>query len=674
MEKLYSIIECEGFTDVDIHHVGGLWVWIAFKNQSACQKFKNKVSLRAYFSDINPVMRNFVVDERMVWIEIEGLPLCAWGSKALKEIRESWANSCSSKMIMEKMDASTNDSELGSCPPGFEFLKHDKKDVSQTVDEGNSQLSNCCPKRFCSRCATSFGSKRRIKSVSSSSDGKKGVNMVNMFKLKSMWGNFQFNFACSSARGHSEGIISMWYTGIFVKSSIQCGENFVVVDDWINELAKLDRIYALDAAQKAKVKWDIEGDKNTSFFHGLLKQRRRLQMVKGIMHDGEWCTNPEHVKRTFLDFYRDKFSASQFVTPNLPQSRYNHLSAEEIEELERPVTIDEIKYAVWQCGSDKRPGPYGFSFKMSVLVNGSLTGEIDLHRGLRQGDPLSPFLFIIAMEWLHLAIEKAIEDNKISRALIGVDRVKVSHLFYVDDMVFLTKWTARDVDGILNVLNEFYNSLGLKINVKKSNMYGVGVLLDEIANMTASTRCTAGNLPFNYLGITIGASMTSKGMWDKGSQEDAKKIAWVVWEKVIAEKERGGLGIGSLASFNLALLQKWRWRFFNVDGALWCNVVKAIHGEYEGLDNREISRVKTCTWARIIGGGTEYQQLQVLTQAISHVALREGLDKLWWDIDIQAKEVWKRMYNWCQVYVRDINDLSNGLIGVITILMPEIVK
>nr|GEW35333.1 RNA-directed DNA polymerase, eukaryota, reverse transcriptase zinc-binding domain protein [Tanacetum cinerariifolium] len=204
------------------------------------------------------------------------------------------------------------------------------------------------------------------------------------------------------------------------------------------------------SCSKAKVKWDIEGDENTSFFHGLLKQRRRLQMVQGIMHDGEWCTDPEQVKRTFLEFYRDKFAASQFVTPNLPQSRYNHLSAEEIKELERPITIDEIKYAVWQCGSDKFPGPDGFSFK---FVNK---------------------YWEIMKQDIH----------------------------------------PIDVDGILNVLNEFYNSLGLKINVGKSNMYDVGVSLDEIANMAASTGCAAGNLPFSYLGITSGESMATKGRWD----------------------------------------------------------------------------------------------------------------------------------------------------------------
>nr|GEW76799.1 hypothetical protein [Tanacetum cinerariifolium] len=75
-------------------------------------------------------------------------------------------------------DASTNDSELGSCPPGFEFLKYDKKNGIHIVDEGNSQLNNCCSKRFHSRCTTSFGSKRRIKSASSSSDARKGVKIV----------------------------------------------------------------------------------------------------------------------------------------------------------------------------------------------------------------------------------------------------------------------------------------------------------------------------------------------------------------------------------------------------------------------------------------------------------------------------------------------------------------
>ncbi|GJZ75241.1 hypothetical protein Tco_0639706 [Tanacetum coccineum] len=60
--------------------------------------------------------------------------------------------------------------------------------------------------------------------------------------------------------------------------------------------------------------------------------------------------------------------------------------------------------------------------------------------------------------------------------------------------------------------------------------------------------------------------------------------------------DRGGLGIGSLASLNLALLQKWRWRFYNEKEALWCRVIKAIHGEDGGISKREDQRIKKDSW------------------------------------------------------------------------------
>nr|GEX81695.1 putative ribonuclease H protein At1g65750 family [Tanacetum cinerariifolium] len=184
------------------------------------------------------------------------------------------------------------------------------------------------------------------------------------------------------------------------------------------------------------------------------------------MHDGEWCTDPELVKRTFLEFYRDKFATGQFVTPNMPQSRYNHLSAEDIEELERPVTVDEIKHAVCKlpfgCNAsfitlipkvcnpmfvkDYRPiSLIGVQYKIISKLLALRLVQVVGSLGLCQGSLLSPFLFIIAIDGLHLAIEKAIVDNKISRASVGVDKVKVSYLFYADDAVFLTEWAARDV-------------------------------------------------------------------------------------------------------------------------------------------------------------------------------------------------------------------------------------
>ncbi|KAL4591374.1 hypothetical protein LXL04_004335 [Taraxacum kok-saghyz] len=74
----------------------------------------------------------------------------------------------------------------------------------------------------------------------------------------------------------------------------------------------------------------------------------------------------------------------------------------------------------------------------SVLVNGSATPEFRFFRGLRQGDPLSPFLFILAMESLHIAFSNAMIHNRFSGLSIGsVEPVVLSHLFYADDAIFI---------------------------------------------------------------------------------------------------------------------------------------------------------------------------------------------------------------------------------------------
>ena len=66
-----------------------------------------------------------------------------------------------------------------------------------------------------------------------------------------------------------------------------------------------------------------------------------------------------------------------------------------------------------------------------------------------------------------------------------------------------------------------------------------------------------------------------------GADIGERKINWVSWSRVLASKENGGLGVGSLFSFNKAMLFKWRCRFFKNPNALWVSVIKAIHGTSE---------------------------------------------------------------------------------------------
>ncbi|GJV59694.1 RNA-directed DNA polymerase, eukaryota, reverse transcriptase zinc-binding domain protein [Tanacetum coccineum] len=85
ISNMYCIYRNEGFIDVKIHYVGGLWVWIEFKNEKICETFKSNVSLNSLWSSIMSVSHSFIVDQRLIWIEISGLPLCAWGSNANKK-------------------------------------------------------------------------------------------------------------------------------------------------------------------------------------------------------------------------------------------------------------------------------------------------------------------------------------------------------------------------------------------------------------------------------------------------------------------------------------------------------------------------------------------------------------------------------------------------------------
>ncbi|GJW58621.1 RNA-directed DNA polymerase, eukaryota, reverse transcriptase zinc-binding domain protein [Tanacetum coccineum] len=120
------------------------------------------------------------------------------------------------------------------------------------------------------------------------------------------------------------------------------------------------------------------------------------------------------------------------------------------------------------------------SSRASILINGSPTSEFSIKHGLRQGDPLSPFLFVLVIEGLHNAFEEAVGNGMITGVNINNSTINVSYLFYADDVIITTNWNARDMENIIRVLHVFYLASGLKINIYKSNIYGIGVNEDEL--------------------------------------------------------------------------------------------------------------------------------------------------------------------------------------------------
>ena len=278
------------------------------------------------------------------------------------------------------------------------------------------------------------------------------------------------------------------------------------------------------------------------------------------------------------------------------------------------------------------------SVSTSILFNGGNMEPILPSRRIRQGDLLSPYLFILCMEVLGHLIEEKCRDNKWNPVKSSNNGIAVSHLFFVDDLVLFAKADHGNCLTIRDVLDSFCARSRQFISESKSRVY----LSSNVDADTRESLCdilgfrSTPNLG-NYLGfpikhrggrnedlnfilervkqklagwkanflslagraILIQASTTTipayvmqcttlpKKLLDNldrvnrnflwGSMDDAKKVHWVGWHKVTKSKKEGGLGIQSSKGRNQALLAKLYWRFRLEKDALW---VKVLNNKY----------------------------------------------------------------------------------------------
>nr|GEV30531.1 RNA-directed DNA polymerase, eukaryota [Tanacetum cinerariifolium] len=148
------------------------------------------------------------------------------------------------------------------------------------------------------------------------------------------------------------------------------------------------------------------------------------------------------------------------------------------------------------------------SSRGSVIVNGSPTKEFQFYKGLKQGDPLSFFLFILVMESLRISFQRVV-DVGLFKGIELAPSLNLSYMFYADDAILMGQWSESNIDIIVKVLDCFNRAFGLRINMTKSKLLGISVEDDKVKQAAAKIGCNTLKTPFSCLGSKVGGKVKS---------------------------------------------------------------------------------------------------------------------------------------------------------------------
>ncbi|XP_074292350.1 uncharacterized protein LOC141619219 [Silene latifolia] len=297
----------------------------------------------------------------------------------------------------------------------------------------------------------------------------------------------------------------------------------------------------------------------------------------------------------------------------------------------------------------------------AVLINGTPSREFRPSRGLRQGDPLSPYLFILCAEALSNLMTRAVEDRQLHGVKISPGAPVVSHLLFADDSIFFAKATETEADVIKDVLRRYEYSSGQLVNLDKTTIsFSKGVPLTKRSNLATRLGFVEVEEQSKYLGLPTVVGRSKKGLTDiirdklskrlngwRGKllsragkevlikavanslptyvmsvfklpanfcdelrsivsrfwwnhEEGKRGISWVAWRKLCQPKCMGGMGFRDFMSFNLALLGKQVWRLVTDPECLWARMMRAKYYPDGSILTADLGHNPSYTWRGLL--------------------------------------------------------------------------
>ncbi|KAG7534112.1 Reverse transcriptase domain [Arabidopsis thaliana x Arabidopsis arenosa] len=303
------------------------------------------------------------------------------------------------------------------------------------------------------------------------------------------------------------------------------------------------------------------------------------------------------------------------------------------------------------------------SVRFSVLINGTPFGHIKPTRGIRQGDPLSPYLFILCGDILSHLIKSKASDGEIRGVRVGNGAPPITHLQFADDCLFFCQANVKNCKALKEAFDVYEYYSGQKINAQKSmitfgsrvfgstqhrlkavlgipNQGGGGKYLGlpeqfgrkkkemfkyiiervkkRTSNWSAKFLSPAGKeimiksvalaMPVYAMScfklpqgiISEIETLLMNFWWEKSSNK--RGIPWIAWKKLQYSKKEGGLGFRDLSKFNDALLAKQAWRIIQHPQSLFARLMTTRYFKGESILKAKARRQQSYGWSSLLAG------------------------------------------------------------------------
>ena len=251
----------------------------------------------------------------------------------------------------------------------------------------------------------------------------------------------------------------------------------------------------------------------------------------------------------------------------------------------------------------------------SVLINGPPAGFFGSSRDLRQGDPLSPLLFLMVMEVLSRLLRRT-EEGDFLRGFQASPNARgglhISHLLFADDTILFCDASREQLLYIRMVLIFFEAITGLRVNVGKSEIVPVG----EVGNLGTLARilcCKVGRLPMSYLGMPLGAHFKDASIWNPILERVEKKLAG--WKRLYLSKG----GRLTLLKSTLSSLPTYYLLLFTIPQHI-ADKLERIQRNFLWGSSNDVFRYPLVAWDKVVWpveiGGLGIQKIGLFNQAL----------------------------------------------------------